>query len=200
MFFKEVGFIERLMIAPRNQIFRDKALKHYMQSREKDVLPNFSSVPVAIFGWLLLGLLIATGLVAEYGQIPVSVAGSGIILGLGNPAQAGSDGTIALAFFPPSAAARLHAGQAALLQISANGVQLTSVIAQVEPGMSSPIAALEHYGQKVSSSAQGNQPTVVVLFKLGPRFPASDYAGSALAVQVNAGTQSLFSAITGIEI
>lgn len=188
------------MIASRNPIFRDKALKHYMQNREKDVLPHFSSVPVAIFGWLLLGLLIATGLVAGYGQIPVSLTGPGIILGAGNTAQAGNGGAIALAFFPPSAASQLHAGQSALLQISANDAQLTSVIAQVEPGMSSPVAALEHYGQQVSSSGQGNQPTVVVLFRLGTRFSANDYAGSALVVQVNAGTQSLFSAITGIQI
>lgn len=186
------------MIAPRKPIFRDKALKHYMQNRKKDVLPNFSSVPAAIFGWLLLGLLIATGLVAGYGQVPVSVTGSGIVLGTGNPAQAGSSGAVALAFFPPSAAARLHAGQSALLQVSTTGTQLTSAIAEVEPGMSSPAAALEHYGQKISSSAQGAQQMVVVLFKLSPRFPVSDYAGSPLAVQVNAGTQSLFSAIAGM--
>ncbi|MGH2507876.1 MAG: hypothetical protein ACRDHZ_10815, partial [Ktedonobacteraceae bacterium] len=105
------------MIAPRNPIFRDKAVKHYMQNRKKDVLPNFSSVPAAIFGWLLLGLLIATGLLAGYGQVPVSVDGEGIVLSTGNPAQTANNGAVALAFFSPSVAAQLHVGQSVRIQV-----------------------------------------------------------------------------------
>lgn len=186
------------MIAPRNSIFRDKALKHYMQNRKKDVLPNFSSVPVAIFAWVLFGFLLATGLVAEYGQVPVSVTGAGFVLGAGNAAQAESNGAVVLAFFPTSAAAQLHAGQSASIQVGGSSVELTGVIAQVEPGVSSPAAALERYGQKTSGSAQAQQQTVVALLKPGSNFPVTQYIGSALVVQVNAGTQSLFSAISGL--
>ncbi len=186
------------MVAPRNPIFRDKALKHYMQNRKKDVLPNFSSVPTAIFAWLLLVLLLATGLVAIYGQVPVSVTGEGLVLGAGNASPAGSNGAVMLAFFPTSVAAQLHAGQSAKIQVVGSSVELTSVIAQVEPGVSSPAAVLERYGQKTSSPTQAQQQTVVALLKPTANVPVTTYIGSALIVQVNAGSQSLFSAISGL--
>lgn len=186
------------MIAPRNSIFRDKALKHYMQNRKKDVLPNFSSVPTAIFAWLLFVLLLATGLVAAYGQVPVSVTGAGLVLGTENAAQEGSNGAVMLAFFPTSAAAQLHAGQSAKIQVGGSSLELTGVIAQVEPGTSSPAAVLERYGEKTSGPTQAQQQTVVAVLKPGANVQAATYIGSALVVQVNAGTQSLFSAISGL--
>lgn len=184
------------MTASRNSIFRDKALKHYMQTRKKDVLPNFSSVPTAIFAWVLLGLLVATGLVAVYGQVPVSLSGAGFVLSSGNAVQNG--GAVVLAFFPASAASQLRAGQSARIQISASNTEADSVVAEVEPGTSSPMAALERYGQPASGTAQARQQTVVAVLKPGSGFQATNYVGSALAVQVNTGTQSLFAAISGL--
>ncbi|HEU5375870.1 MAG TPA: hypothetical protein VFV38_10555 [Ktedonobacteraceae bacterium] len=186
------------MIAQRRSIFRDKALKHYTEGRKKDVLPNFSSVPASVFGWLLLGLLIATGLVAAYTPVPVYVAGAGIVLSTGNTTQTASQGAMALAFFQPKDAAKLHAGQQVRIQIGTNGSQLNSAIEQIEPGMSSPAAALARYGQKVSRSSQAGQQVVVAQLRLGTGFPVALYAGNVLAVEVNAGTQSLFSALSGL--
>lgn len=186
------------MIAPRNPIFRDKALKHYIQNKKKDVLPHFSSVPAAVFGWLLLGLLIATGLLVNYEQVPVSVTGEGIVLSTGDPAQTGNGGAVALAFFSPSVGTRLRAGQSVRIQVGSSDTQLVSEIAEVEPGTSSPAAVLEHYGQQVNGSGTTDQQVVVVLLKSGPTFSAAQYVGNVLVVQVNAGSQSLFAAVTGI--
>ena len=96
------------MVAQRHSIFRDKALKHYTQGRKKDILPNFSSIPVAIFGWVLLGSLVATGLVAWLGQVPVYLPGTGIVLGKADPAS----GANALAFFAPIVSCVLYAAVA----------------------------------------------------------------------------------------
>lgn len=121
-----------------------------------------------------------------------------MVLSPGNAAQTGDNAAVALAFFPPSAAEQLLVGQQVQLQIGNSSSPLTSVIAKVEPGTSSPAAALERYGQKASGLALANQQVVVALLKLGPGFPTTDYAGSILTVQANAGTQSLFSAMTGL--
>lgn len=187
------------MIAPRHPIFRDKALKHYMQNKKKDVLPDFGSVPAAIFGWLLLGLLIATGLLAGCGQVPVSVMGEGIVLSTGHTTPAGNNGVVALAFFSPSDAANLRVGQSVRIQVGASDPQLTSEIAEIEPGTSSPATVLAHYGQQTNGEP-ANQQVVVAVLKSSPTFLMTHYVGSVLAVQVNAGTQSLFTALTGIEI
>lgn len=186
------------MIVPRNSIFRDKALKHYTQGRKKDVLPNFSSIPVAVFFWVLLASLIATGLLAWYGQVPIYLTGPGIVLNTRNQALPGNNEPAALVFFPPSASAQLHAGLSVNIQLGISGQQLTSTIAEVEPGTTSPAAALAHYGLNTGGSSQANQPTVVVVVRLGANFPVALYAGSPLAVEVNVGTRSLFSALTGL--
>jgi hypothetical protein len=187
-----------VMIAPRKSIFRDQALKHYTQGKKKDVLPNFSSVSAAVFGWLLLGLLIATGLIAAYGQVPVTVEGTGLVLSTGNAAQAQSQGAVALVFFPPGAAAKLQAGQSVRIRVGTSNEELTSEIAEVEPGTSSPAAALKRYGQLTNGSATANEQVVVALLKSSPTFSITSAVGSFLTVQVNAGTQSLFTALTGI--
>lgn len=186
------------MIAQRHSIFRDKALKHYTEGRKKDVLPNFRSVPAAVFGWLLLGLLIATGLVAGYAQVPVYVTGVSVVLGADNTMQAGSNGAVALAFFKPEDAGKLRPGQQVRIQVGTNSSQLSGVIAKVEPGTFSPAAALARYGQKASSSSQAGQQVAVALLRLSSGFPAALYTGSVLAVEVSAGTQSLFLALTGL--
>jgi hypothetical protein len=51
----------------------------------------------------------------------------------------------------------------------------------------------------MSGSTLSNTPEVVALINLGANFPPALYAGTALAIQVHAGTQSLFSALAGSE-
>lgn len=191
------------MIAQRHSIFRDKALKHYTQGRKKDVLPNFSSIPVAIFFWLLLGSLLATALVFWYVQVPVYLTAPGIMLGQGNAAQSAGNGATALVFFSPSASAQVQVGQPAQVQVSASNSSLNGVIVQVQPGTTNLAAALEHYGLGsggANSASLASQQVVVALLRLSAGVPATLYTGSPLAVEIHVGSQSLFSALTGIQI
>jgi hypothetical protein len=186
------------MIVPRKSIFRDKALKYYAQGKKKDVLPNFSSIPVAIFLWVLVAALIATGLLAYYAQVPVYIAGPGLVLGAGNHILPGSNEAFAVGFFSPDNASHLQAGQAVQVQISTSGQQLNSTVAKVEPGTNNPATVLEHYGINISSSSLADQPEVVVFVSLGTSFPVALYSDNALALEVKTGSQSLFSALTGL--
>lgn len=186
------------MIAAKQSIFRDRALKHYTQGRKKDVLPNFSSISVAIFAWLLAGSLLATCLIAFCGQAPVYLAGSGIMLGTEKQITGSGNALIALVFFAPEKAARLRLGQPAQVQPGSGGAQLTGSVIQVQPGATSLAAALKHYGLDLSGASQTGQQVAVALLKINAGASAALYAGSALVVQMNVGTQSLFTALTGI--
>lgn len=186
------------MVATRHSIFREKALKHYNQGRKKDVLPNFSSIPTAIFAWALLGALIGTGLLACLGQVPIYLAGSGIVLGSTNHTAGRSGNLEALAFFPPAELTQLHAGQSVQLQPGASGVHQAGTIAQVLPGVTSLSTAFEHYGLNLSSASLESQKVAAALIQFTAGSSATFYAGSTLVLQVNVGTQSLFSALAGI--
>lgn len=187
------------MVAQRHAIFREKALKHYTQGRKKDVLPNFSSISAALFAWLLLGSLIATGLVAWYGQVPVLLPGSGIVLGNGNK-EATTDGANALAFFAPEQATRLRVGDTVQVQFGTSSSHIDGTVAQVMPGTTDLATALTHYGLNFGNVASQSQQIAVALIKLGANFPAASYAGSTVVVEVTVGTQSLFSALTGVQL
>jgi hypothetical protein len=52
-------------------IFRADAVRRYMQGREKAVLPQLPSPSTFLFLWILLGLLLASGLVAWFTQAPL---------------------------------------------------------------------------------------------------------------------------------
>lgn len=186
--------------ATKQSIFRDKAIKHYSQGRKKDILPNFSSIPVAIFAWALLASLLVTGLVASLGQVPVFLAGSGIVLSNGSASAAHTSSTgSALAFFQPDQLAKLRAGQTVQVQVESSDAQISGTVAQVLPAPTNLATALTHYGLNVGSgSSLSSRQMAVALIKLGSGTPASLYAGSAVGVQVSVGTQSLFSALTGI--
>ncbi len=186
--------------ATKQSIFRDKAIKHYSQGRKKDILPNFSSIPAAIFAWALLASLLVTGLVASLGQVPVFLAGSGIVLSNGSTSSAHTSNTgSALAFFQPDQLAKLRAGQTVQVQVESSDARISGTVAQVLPAPTNLATALTHYGLNVGSgSSLSSRQMAVALIKLGSGTPASLYAGSAVGVQVSVGTQSLFSALTGI--
>ena len=188
------------MAVQRHAIFREKALKHYTHGRKKDVLPHFNSISAALFAWALLASLIATSLVAWYGQVPIFLAGSGIVLGNEGQTATAANGADALAFFTPGQTARLQAGDIVQVQLGANSSPLGGTVVQVLPGTTNLATALAHYGLNFSSTAQQSQQVAVALIKMGAGFPAASYTGSPIVVEVNVGTQSLFSALTGMGI
>src|SRR5579884_808791 len=67
------------MIRSPRSIFREKALRHYVQNQEKTVLPRFISPPVIFVLWAFLILFLAGGAIAWLYQIPVNLAAAGEI-------------------------------------------------------------------------------------------------------------------------
>ncbi|HVU67155.1 MAG TPA: hypothetical protein VHD63_08505 [Ktedonobacteraceae bacterium] len=189
------------MAAQRHAIFREKALKHYAEGRKKDVLPHFSSLSAGFFAWLLLAFLIITGLVAWCGQVPIFLQGSGIVLASGSQAGTVPGGANAVAFFAPDQVKRLHVGETTQVQLVAgSSSHITGTMVQVMPETTSVGEALARYGLSLSKTSAPSQHIAVALLKLEPDFPAASYAGSIVVVEASVGTQSLFSALTGLGI
>jgi len=186
------------MTASKRTIFRHKALQQYEQSRNKTVLPRYVSPPVFVFLWVLLALLVISGVAAWLGQVPTYVAGSGVVLEPGSTTQQGSDEAVAVVFVPATPSLTLRPGLPVQLQIGSTGPQLTTTIATVAPGVVSPSEARTQYALGGVAAAVITQPSVAVTARLGPGIPAQMYAGSIVSAQVQVGTRSVLSLLPGL--
>jgi hypothetical protein len=54
------------MSQSQRPLFREHAMQHYLQKREKDILPHFVSPPVFVCAWILLSLAVAVGLLVAW--------------------------------------------------------------------------------------------------------------------------------------
>jgi hypothetical protein len=180
---------------PDRSVFRNDAIKRYMQSREKDVLPRIIPVPVAIFLWALLGVFIVTGVLAWYEQVPLYVMGTGIVLDQGKDLRSAKNE--AMVFLPPDQVAKLHIGLAVQVHIDAQGPQIIGKIAQIGSEVISPDTACQRYGIE-GASCLLSQPSVIVLVELGAAIAATRYAGSSVTAEVEVGTQRILSLLPGV--
>jgi hypothetical protein len=188
---------ETVIMEQGRSIFRDQAIKSYIEKRDKDVLPHLVSPPVFLFLWILLGLLLAMGVLAWLVQVPIYLAGPGIILEQQPSSTSGQSEAIALIFFPASSASQVQAGLPVQVQIGSTGPALTTKIDQVEPGILSPSAARTRYALDSSVSQLLTQPVIAVEARLGPPITAQMYAGSVVSAQVQVGSRRVLSLLPG---
>jgi hypothetical protein len=190
----------RRMLKARRSIFRSEALEHYIQNREKNILPRITTPPVFLCMWILLGLCITAIAVACLGQVPVYVSGSGIVLepdAIQKTQQ--NHGITVLVFLPASSVHPLwvSVGAPARLRVGVSSQTVSSTIYRVEPGTLSPSDAQKRFGfgNRVSQIIPG--PSIVVFIQLGATFPSQIYAGSIVNAQVQIGTTRVLSMLLG---
>ena len=162
-----------MIVVPEHTIFRQSAITAYKRGMEKAVVPRLISWPIIVCVWLLLGVLIATGFLAWYLQVPTYVNGSGIILARGDMLQPAYGEMVAVVFLPPDQAAHLRVGLPVDVQIGSAGVLVHSTIAQVQPGVTSPDTARQRYRLEGVGALRVTQPSIVVIIKLGTKLPAT---------------------------
>src|SRR5258708_21513917 len=76
------------MAAPERSIFRESAIKKYLQKQEQGILLRVASPPIVLFFWVALLFLLGAGGLAWSIQVPISVRGQGLILEQGAAASA----------------------------------------------------------------------------------------------------------------
>lgn len=196
------------MLVPNQPIFRNNAVKHYMQSRQKDTLPRFISLPLALFLWMLLALLLVVGVLAWFEEIPTYVGGKGVILREGNYAgntgnvgsqaneSSNSTGATAAIFLPLNQAKKLHIGAPVRVDLNTSGPHMQSKIVEIDYGVS-PYVALQRYGLDRHYMFLVTEPSVVVLVRLETISPIT-YAGSTLTAEVEVGSRRVISLLPGL--
>jgi hypothetical protein len=165
---------------------------------EKDVVPRLIAWPIMICFWLLLGVLMAAGLLAWFVQVPTYVDGSGIILAPGAMRQPADGETVAVVFLPPDQAAHVRGGLPVHVQIGSVGAYVQGTIAKVEAGIASPDAVRNRYRIGGAGSGRITQPSTVVVVRLGTTLPATAYAGSLLTAKVEIGSRRLLALFPGL--
>ncbi len=180
-----------MITASKDSIFRKEAVEKYLQNREKTILPRFVAPPVFLFCWCLLAIFLCTGLLTWFGEVPVYVAGEGMVL---NPAVPSSgDSARALIFVPYNSALQLHAGQRVQVQLAGQAAQLTSTVQTVDRTLLSPQEVRQRYQFVISL------PSVAITVDLGSRFSARVYGGSVVLAQVEVGSRRLLSLLVGFK-
>jgi hypothetical protein len=169
----------------RNPIFRSKAWQHYLQNREKTILPLFVAPPVFIFYWLLVGIFVMSGLIAWIGQVPLYANGAGLIPEQSASSNQNSGQVIAIIFLPASSPLRPQPGYAVLVQVGLTGPQINGTVDSIEPGILSPSEVQKQYSVKVFASV------IVVSVQLAVQAPNNPYGGSPVSAQIQVGSQHL---------
>lgn len=180
---------------PNKSLYRQSALQHYAQQREKDVLPQFVSPPVFLLLWILLLLLLAAIVVAWLEQVPIYANAGGIVV---NPSASTTTAAQAVIFVPAIESSHLHSGMPVTITLLSTGQGINTTITSVGTATMSPSDAQKQYqlGQNMTSVVPG--PSVTVQVNLGTAVPAKTYAGSLLSARIEVGTQRLLSLLPGI--
>ena len=184
----------------KSPLFRRQALEHYVQSREKNILPRLARPPVFLLLWMLLSLTGVTLIVAWFGRVPVYIGGSGIVIEhniIQNRQSVHS--SIAVVFVPVTPAHPVHirAGNPVRLQIGTQGQPFTTTVDVVEPAILGPNEIQQRYAFGSRLSSLITDPSIVVSIKLGPAFSSPVYAGSLINAQIQVDSTSVLLSLFG---
>jgi hypothetical protein len=172
----------------KRSIFRERAIQHYAQSRNKDVLPRFVSPPVFLFLWMVLGLWLILGWLAWSIHTPIYISAMGVIVGGSSSARAQ-----AVLFVPASQQHVVHAGASVQIQIGSTDSHLLRTVTSVSATPLSPEQIRQHYHLDGGTSLLATQPSVILVVMLDKPISTASYGGSIVHAQVQVGEQSLLS-------
>lgn len=187
----KIGSLSMSNVRP---IFRDAAIKYYMQSREKSVLPRFVSPPVFTLLWMFFVLCLAAGVLAWNVQIPTYVSGTGFVTGPDQPMAATSqDQTSVILFIPAGSFSLLKDGQIVQIQLPGGGPQVTRTVTALGSVLS-PADVLKLFGLPLTTA-----PTGLAVVALGPTSSWHIYLKSLVSAQIRVGSSRILSLIPGLD-
>lgn len=176
---------------PESSIFREQALKRYLQRQHRGTLLRLLSPPIFIFGWLLLVFLVVAVVLAWYIRVPVYATGQGTLVL--------QDGQVVAVFFvTPGQEQQIQEGQAVDLRIGPAAAQVDGVIMQRERDPIGPDEARQRFNLQGELAYLIGGPSITVLVRLEAVVDADLYVGSLCVVQVQTGSRSILSLLPGL--
>ena len=180
---------------PHHRFFRARAMKEYMQRQEKDILPRFLSPYITILSYLLLLLLLLVGLLAWWGEVPLFISGSGVVLTKG-PAH--TSRKIIVIFLPAKYVSYIHSGADVELYVEPAGRQFSSTIKSVEAQIINPDEARKRYLLNDNTAQVITQPSVAATLLPGVTSAPHLDTGDLVGAQVRVGSQHILSFCLGL--
>ncbi len=186
------------MASPKQPIFREQALKRYLQRQNQGIILRLVSPPVFFFCWILLLLLLAACLLAWWIRVPVFAGGQGILI---KPQLAGLPGNSAVAvlFVQPGQQTPLHVGQFVSLSVGSNPTHFDGQITHIDTQMISPDEARRQFNLQGALVQLVTAPSLTVIITLSSPVNPDLYAGSLCSASVQIGTRSVLSLIPGFD-
>lgn len=184
-----------MMVPPKQSIFREHALERYLKKREQGVLLRLVAPPTLMFCWILLLLLLGAGVFAWFVQVPVFVAGQGVL----RNSEEQSGQVKAILFLPPNQLARLHSGQSVKLGVGSTSIALAGIVDRVEEQIIGPQEAQTRFNLQGSLTSLITGPSAVISVRLTSDAPAASYEGSVCSAQVQIGSQNVLSLLPGLK-
>lgn len=178
----------------QHSIFRDDAVRRYMQSRVEPVLPRFGRGRNFMLMWALVILSLSCGFaLCWWAKVPVYATGYAVTSRPSPESQGAADAKWRLVIFvPPEYQSRLRAGQRLSLRGGAQGQVYGGSLVAVEPALSSPEAARERYGLSACAVPAQTQAAAVALAEVAAgadRRPAGAQAESVYRADVEVGVR-----------
>jgi hypothetical protein len=180
------------MASSERSIFRENAIKKYRQRQEQAVLLRVISPPAFMFFWIVLLFFLGAAVLAWSVQMPIIVAGQGVVVEEATAGQRGQE-VVAVLFFPPERRADLRVGQPAQVSIGPTEISLTSFIEHVAADLIGPSEARTRFALQGALAQVITGPAVLVIIPLGPASSAHVYVGSFCSAQVHIGSQNVLS-------
>jgi hypothetical protein len=196
----------------QHSIFREDAVRRYLDVKEKTVLPWLVRPRIFLFLWIMLGLIAAAGFVAWFTPVPVYASGPAVALdcsagagrplqdwpGLGGAARAAAPRSevVLIAFLPARCRAQLRVGQRLFLRVSPMETGVCRSVTTVLPGVCSPDAAQQRFRLTPAAARRITEPTAIVVTRGEPGIdglPDSTNAGSLYQADVEVGARRLVS-------
>lgn len=186
------------MASPKQSIFREHALKRYLQRQNQGIILRLVSPPIFIFLWILLLLLLAAGLLAWRTHVPVFAGGQGLLV---KPQLVGLQGksAVAVLFVQPGQQTGLRVGQPVTLSVGSASTQLDGQITHITTRTISPDEARRRFNLQGALAQLVTAPSLTVIITLMSEVNPDLYTGSLCSVSVQIGTRSVLSLVPGLD-
>lgn len=175
-------------------LFRQEALRHFMEGREPSVLPRFIRPRTFACLWILLALTLLAGLLVWTAMVPVYTSGLAI-------AREDQGQLRMFVLVPANALAQLNVGQSVLIHWPGLREPVRTQITSVDALPQSPAAARDRFGLSSESVpaavAVATADADVAWQSLDRNLTATLHSGTTARAEVETGSRRLISLVSG---
>jgi hypothetical protein len=175
-------------------IFRPAAVRRYLESCDRAVLPRFVSPRTFVVLWLLLALLATATVTAWLARVPVYATGPVLAVA---PVGDGQEAAL-VALLPAELLPHLQPGRPLFVNLTGAGSRDRRVILAVEPMVQSPSAVRRRFALDPEASRAVTGPVAVVTVDAGPLpsgLSLAAYAGTVYRGEVEIGSRRVLALV-----